>query len=80
MSANAPFNLEIKEKRNTRDFYPQGSTVSHWPRFIPCLVCHFVIKCKVGSGQMEELVGAERLRVMPVDCNCVPFPRYSELS
>lgn len=34
MFINVFFNLEIKEKRNRRDFYFWGNVVSYWFRFI----------------------------------------------
>lgn len=78
MSTNAPFNLEIKEKRNTRDFYPQGSTVSHCPWFIIWPIYyvspHDKMQGECGTdGKVRWF--RKSLRLMPVDCNCAPPSR-----
>lgn len=75
MSTNAPFNLEIKEKRNARDFSPQGSTVSHWPRFIIWFIYYVSPHDKMQGGYGTDgrvRLFRKSLKVMPVDGNCTP--------
>lgn len=74
MSTNAPFNLETKEKRNRRDFYPWGNIVSHWLRFIVLLFYYVSLHDKMQGGSRTD--GGVRwfrrnVKVMPVNCNVV---------
>lgn len=54
MSTNAPFNLETKEKRNRREFYPWGNIVSHWLRFIVLLFYYVSLHDKMQGGSRTD--------------------------